>query len=65
MVEEPVDLEVVPELDSEVFESRPGCILVNLVEGSSFEEGLDPLCLNRMLKIDSDVDSLEVCRNTD
>ena len=62
MVEEPVDLEVVPELDSEVFESRPGCILVNLVEGSSFEEGLDPLC---WLKIDLDCDVLEVCQDTD
>ena len=39
------------------------------MEGNSFEEGPDPLCLNRMLRIDLDFDldfdSLEVCRNTD
>ena len=70
MVERSIDLEVVLEVlgilvlevqvDSNVLDNRPDCILESFAEGSSFEEGLDPLCLNRMLKIDSDVDSLEL-----
>ena len=75
MVERSIDLEVVLEVlgilvlevqvDSNVLDNRPDCILESSAKGSSFEKGLDPVCLIQRLKIDLGFDSLEVFRNTD